>query len=80
MIEPTYEDMRRVSRANEDYRRQYDHGEDFRGELIGFYQWLQERWGIEIRSASHRMPPQYYWQYCVTDPNQYLLFLLKYSQ
>lgn len=76
MIEPTYEDLRRVSRANEDYRRQYDHGGDFTGELIGFYQWMRERWGIEVRRGGHRMPPQYR----VTDPNQYLLFLLKYSQ
>ncbi len=76
MTEFTYEDLRRASRANEDYRRQYDHGEDFRGELIGFYQWLRQRWGIEVRRAGHGVPPQY----GVTDPHQYLLFLLKYSQ
>jgi hypothetical protein len=76
MIEPTYEDLRRFGRANEHYRRQYDHGGDFTGELIGFYQWMRERWGIEIHRGGHGVPPQYW----VTDPDQYLLFLLKYSQ
>ncbi len=76
MIEPTYEDLRRVSRANEHYRRQYDHGGDFKAEIVGFYQWMREEWGIQIRSAGHRMPPRYW----VINPNQYLLFLLRYSQ
>jgi hypothetical protein len=76
MIEPTYEDLRRFGRANEHYRRQHDHGGDITAELIGFYQWMRERWGIEIHRGGHRVPPQYW----VTDPDQYLLFLLKYSQ
>jgi hypothetical protein len=76
MIEPTYEDLRRFSRANEHYRRQYDHGGDITAELIGFYQWMRERWGIEIHRGGHQVPPQYW----VTDRHQYLLFLLRYSQ
>ena len=76
MIEPTYEDLRRFSRANEHYRCQYDHGGDFTGELIGFYQWMREQWGIEIHRGGHQVPPQYW----VTDRHQYLLFLLRYSQ
>jgi hypothetical protein len=70
-----YQYWDRLVRANEDYRREHDHGEDFEGEKISFYQWMRDQWGLEIDTESADITPYY----TVVDEHKYLLFIIKYD-
>jgi hypothetical protein len=70
-----YEYWSRLTRANEEYRRKHDHKNDFAEEMISFYQWMRDQWGLEIDTSTEGITPYY----TVVDENKYLLFLLKYD-
>ena len=69
-----YEYWHRLARANEDYRRDHDHRDDYRSELEGFRQWMRQHWGIEMVTGQH-----YAGIHIVVDPRLFLLFNLKYA-
>ena len=70
-----YQYWQRLTRANEEYRREHDHGGDFEGEKISFYQWMQDQWGLKIDVESEGITPYY----TVVDEQKHLLFLMKYD-
>jgi hypothetical protein len=70
-----YQYWQRLTRANEDYRREHDHKNDFAEEKIDFGQWMRDQWGLEIDMETEGITPYY----TIVDEHKYLLFVIKYD-
>jgi len=70
-----YQYWQRLTRANEDYRREYDHKNDFAEEKIDFGRWMRDQWGLKIDMETEGITPYY----TIVDEQKYLLFLIKYD-